>query len=399
MEESFLDRLKAGFKDRMGEGREDYRQAYYAAREMQGKDPEDVKIKTMLATNPTFVTARDLLGNSDPIYRGQREERGMGLSNDRVKAVGQILGTLGNDIVNDSTRNLYWLLNAPQASANVIQEYALAQANPDLYSHTDTGIRMPVMDGDKPKVYKDAQLTRDNRASYDKAVAEDLISKEGTKRKGVSYKDGMLTRRKYNPGDVAALGIPAGIAINAGIGLLNPLGGSGGYAAAIPSAEDPSKTQNAILEVAAKYIMGRTGNLLDYDEFSQHRPDVSREDYNKYKAFKYDKEVDLNPFDDGQVTLPAGLAKFTMEGIHGPELQFLGRSLPAATTLAPFLGAVAGGVAGVRTKRPIKGGLLGGTAGLAVGSGVGIIAEELRRRAASNVVQETGGNAETYLGN
>ena len=59
-----------------------------------------------------------------------------------------------------------------------------------------------------------------------------------------------------------ALAIPTGVAINAGIGLLNPLGGSGGYAAAIPSEADPSKTDNALLEVAAKYILGKTGNLL-----------------------------------------------------------------------------------------------------------------------------------------
>ena len=57
--QDMLGRVKAGFKDRYGEGREDYRQAYYAARELQGLDPEDARIKTTLATNPTFVMARD----------------------------------------------------------------------------------------------------------------------------------------------------------------------------------------------------------------------------------------------------------------------------------------------------------------------------------------------------
>ena len=119
----------------------------------------------------------------------------------------------------------------------------------------------------------------------------------------------VYTRRKYNPGDVAALGIPAGIAINAGIGLMNPLGGMGGYSAVLPSQDDPTKTSNVIGEVAAKYILGRTGNLLPYEEFSKYRPDVDRGDYNRYKAFKYDKEGDFNLFDDGQVTLPTGVAK------------------------------------------------------------------------------------------
>ena len=48
----------------------------------------------------------------------------------------------------------------------------------------------------------------------------------------------------------------------------------------------------------------------------------------KYKAFKFDNSGDLNIFDDGEVVLPTGVLKYTNEGIHGPEVQFLGRSLP-----------------------------------------------------------------------
>lgn len=396
-EENFLDKLKAGFKDRYGEGREDYRQAYYAAREMQGKDPEDARINTTLATNPTFVTARDLVGKSEPIYRGQREERGMSLSNDRATKTGQVLGTIANDLTQDSSRGLWWLLNAPQATANVVNEWALSQANPDLFAHDNTGVQMPVMADGKPKVYDKQEYTEENRKKYEAARAQDLISAEGIKRKGVGQKEGNLTKRRFNPGDVAALGIPTGIAINAGLGLLNPLGGSGGYTAAIESKEDPTKTANPLLEVAAKYILGRTGNLLPYDEFTKYRPDVDKGDYNRYKAFKYDKKEDWNPL-DGDVTLLAGALKGTTEGIHGPEVQMLGRSMPLTTTITPFLGALAGGVAGVQGRRPIKGGLIGGMTGLAAGGVTGIIAEELRRRVSSNANQLEGGNAEMYLG-
>lgn len=393
---SLLDKLKAGFKDRYGEGREDYRQAYYAAREMQGKDPEDARIKTTLATNPTFVTARDLLGKSEPTYRGQRDERGMSLANDRAIRVGQVLGTLGNDLTQDSTRGLWWLLNAPQATTNVVNEYALSKANPDLFAHDTLPQRIPTMDGTKPRVYKDAALTRENQARYDAAKSANLISAEGVKRKGVGQKDGRFTRRRFNPGDVGSLSIPTGIAINAGIGLLNPFGGSGGYSAALPSQGDPSVTENAVLEVAAKYFLGKTGSLLPYDEFKKHRPDVSKSDYIKYKAFKYDKKGD-GDLTDGDFTVPTGVIKGTLDGIHGPEIQFLGRSLPATTTGMPVLGAIAGGVLGVRRKRPIKGGLIGGSTGLAAGATAGIIAEEVRRRAVSNQAQFEGGQAEGYL--
>ena len=127
---SAIDKLLGGFKDRLGEGREDYRQALYATRELAGQDPEAARIQQTFATNPTFVTARDLMGISDPGYRKQREARGMGLSQDPLIKTGQVIGTLGNDIVNDSTRGLWWLLNAPQAVANVVNEYGYAKANP-----------------------------------------------------------------------------------------------------------------------------------------------------------------------------------------------------------------------------------------------------------------------------
>ena len=37
---------------------------------------------------------------------------------------------------------------------------------------------------------------------------------------------------------------------------------------------------------------------------------------------------------DGDLTLLGGAVKTTDEGIHGPELQFLGRSLPVTTLLS-----------------------------------------------------------------
>ena len=173
--------------------------------------------------------------------------------------------------------------------------------------------------------------------------------------------------------------IPTGFAINSGLGLMTPFGGYEGYEAAVPDAEDKSKTSNAILEIAAKYILGRTGNLLPYDEFSKVRPDVSPEEYRAYKAFKYDKNVDLNPFDDGKVTLPTGVIKYTNEGIHGPELQFLGRGLPITTGAIPYGGALAGTILGVKTRNPIRNGLLGGVAGLATGGVSGDLIEQERR--------------------
>ena len=165
---------------------------------------------------------------------------------------------------------------------------------------------------------------------------------------------------------------------------LTPFGGYEGYKAAVPSDEDPTKTDNVALEVGLKYLMGKTGNLLPYSEFSKVRPDVSREEYNQYQAFKYDKDEDYNPFDDGNFSIGGGALRGTSDGIHGAELQFLGRSLPATTAGIPYAtalaGTVAGAVAGRGRGKAAIGGLLGGMGGVSVGIAGGNIIEQERRR-------------------
>ena len=125
--------------------------------------------------------------------------------------------------------------------------------------------------------------------------------------------------------------------------------------------------------------MGRTGNLLPYNEFVKVRPDVSREEYNRYKAFKFDKRGDIDPR-DGTIGLPMGILKATDEGIHGPEIQFLGRSIPVTTGLVPYLSALGGTIAGVRSEQPIRRGFVGGLGGLGVGMIAGNLLEAERRR-------------------
>ena len=433
--------FREGFSDRYGEGREDYRLAYYQGRGREGKDTEGSRISSTLGTNPSITTTRDLLAEtglpqifkSKPEHRQARIDAGMGLAEPGPKRTGQIVGTMANDLTQDHSRSLWWLLNAPQAVGNVAAEFTLGKANPDLFRHNTptfdefastyknqaTGETQKEKQG-IPKVQMTADgalleegLSRKqqqrNKMAYELAMKEGFIDAQGNNRKGVRLdKHGRYSRRQYDPGDVASLMIPTGIAINAGIGLLNPLGGSGGYTAVLPGQDDLTKTDNVIGEVAAKYILGRTGNLLPYEEFSKYRPDVDIGEYNRYKAFKYDKDLDYNPLDGNVNLLPGGVLKATADGIHGPEVHFLGRSLPVTTTMVPYLGALAGGYLGVRNespdkdgvkrRRPIKRGLLGGMAGLGVGAATGLVAEEMRRRASSNANQMAGGSAEQYLG-
>ena len=59
-------------------------------------------------------------------------------------------------------------------------------------------------------------------------------------------------------------------------------------------AEDKTKTDNMLMEIGTKYILGRTGGMLPYNQFKEYRPDVSKGEYNSYKAFKWDKNLDLD---------------------------------------------------------------------------------------------------------
>ena len=353
--------FNAALKKQYELGSEDRRKAFYLGREALEMDDTDApRMMQNLGTNPTFTAARDVLGISDPAHRMAREDLGMAPPDTLGGKAGHLAGAVAADIREDATRGLWWLLNAPQAVASVVGEQVVAEANPNIYKQDPTGISTR-----RPKLAKE----------------QGLINEQGDLMPGVrKSKDGkQYTKRRYSPGAASSLMLPTSLAINSGMGLTNFLGGTDGYTAAVPSKEDPTKTDNVLLEVGAKYILGRTGNLLPWEEFRKVRPDVSKSDYMKYKAFKYDKNTDLNPLDDGQINLPLGIAKYTNDGIHGAELQFLGRSLPIATSVMPTATAIAGTAMGVRTGRPIRGGIVGGLAGFAAGRIGGELIERERR--------------------
>lgn len=372
-----------GFRNAYGVGGEDTRRAMHRARELQGKTAEAPKIDLMAGSYPLGQKTLELMDQADPDALQARKEMNMHLQRDASAAhqVGDLTGTVAADLTQDTSRRFYWLLNALQATGEVINEKVLAAANAfatkrgnstDLFGKHDV---INKLSGDVLRPAAQAQAIEQGagRLQDGKLVANRGYTIEGT------GEEAKFTRRNFEPGFVQALAIPTGIAINSGLGLLTPFGGAEGYKAANPSEEDPTKADNVLTEIALKYVMGRTGNLLPYDEFSKVRPDVSPEEYGRYQAFKYDKNTDLNPL-DGDITLPAGAVKFTDEGIHGPEVQFLGRSLPLTTGVVPYLGALAGGAAGVMTKRPIRGGFLGGLGGLAAGTLTGNAIEQERRR-------------------
>lgn len=399
-----IDEFKSGFKKDYGIGGEDARRVMHRIRELQGKTAEGPKMELMAGSHPLSQRLRDVTGTSDEFGQQARAEADMEFDQNKSVAhkTGQVLGSVAADLTQDTSRRFYWLLNALQASGEVINETALAWANkmskvaPDLYGKHDVlgSDNLPIGSNSKSVIVNGRKQTKSfverNSEEAAKAGVIKEIDNEWKATRGHSWNDeeGRWQKRNFEPGFIQSLAIPSGIAINTGLGLMHPFGGAEGYKAALPSEDDPTKTENVIGEVAMKYVMGRTGNLLPYEEFSKVRPDVSRDEYNRYQAFKYDKNTDLNPL-DGDITIMGGGLKATDEGIHGPEIQFLGRGLPVTTGVLPFGGSVLGGMAGTASKRPIKHGFIGGMTGLAVGQVVGNLVEDERRRrnAAENGIQ------------
>ena len=416
------------FGDAFSEGREEWAKSHRMNRASAGVSENAPRWTEMSGAYPTGIraveTAHEMAGKLDNALGGQylkpalnrvplmkepaqrnidnRERLGIGREMEgKGRRLGQNLGTLAGDLVADNTRNFYWLLNAAQATGNVIAESQFGRVAPDLFGVT-------------PQKVKGTNRAIDfsTKEGKDEAWRQGLIAEKIDKEnqspvftKGVSLQTGFdengkkvanVVKRNYEPGHLLALGIPTGVAINTGLGLMTPFGGAEGYKAALPSEEDPTKTENVIGEVGMKYLLGRTGNLLPYNEFKEVRPDVSPEEYRAYQAFKYDKPIfDINPFDDGQVGIGGGLLKGTTEGIHGPEIQFLGRSLPAYTGLLPYATALYGGIEGLKRtpKNRIKGGMIGGIGGPAVGTIAGSLLENERRRrnAAENQLENPQG--------
>ena len=366
-----------GFKEELGVDRSEMKQVDFKSRQDSDLDADSTRLDSMAANHRGINLARDLTGTSDPVYRSNRDDAGLGLKDDPKERLGQLAAVPLRDIATDETRSWWWLINAAQAIANVTTEKAFGMAAPHLYKSRSLGLNIADAQGQKTAL--DRELVRRGKDGKLKLAPGVIKDQEGN-----------LSEKVVRGGHASLLLFPTGAAVNTGLGLMTPFGGAPGYEAAVPSQEDPSKTENVLAEVGAKYFLGRTGNLLPYEEFQKVRPDVSRGEYNAYKAFKYNKDTDLD-LSDGDFTLPAGVLKGTTDGIHGPELQFLGRSLPMSTVALPVMTGIAGGVIparmmnrdlnsprlGMRTMRNMG---LGSAAGTAVGMVAGNLLEAERQR-------------------
>ena len=155
-------------------------------------------------------------------------------------------------------------------------------------------------------------------------LTDDAIQREGYKIMGRN--EPIIKNRATR----MAATLPAVLATSFGIGNITR---EEGYKAVLPSDEDPKQSQNGLAEVGARYFLGRTGGLLPYNEFVKERPDVSREEYENYKNYLFANKSPV---------------KATLDGIHGPEVNFMGKSVPLVTGMVPIAAAVYGARRGMK---------------------------------------------------
>lgn len=228
-----------------------------------------------------------------------------------------VAGVVARDILTDGSRRFIWYFNHPMAQVAAAGEAAALAAGmePDY--------------GERAKALRAA-----NRPSGLDHVNDDFAEERGWARNGV--------RRSGIPMEVGRFTIPAlaagaMLATSGNHDFLNILGGGrpAGHAATLPVPGNPTQSSNPLGELAVRYLFGRQGDLLPWDQFTRERPDVGPTDYRNYRAHQWDGGL-----------LDLGLFKATSRNLEGePEYTMMGFRVPlsaAGTAGGAAIGAAIG---------------------------------------------------------
>jgi len=139
-----------------------------------------------------------------------------------------------------------------------------------------------------------------------------------------------------------------------------------GFSAAFPVNDaDKRQTDNGLgglfgaKELVGRYVIGRSGNLLPYEQFKQERPGVSKEQYDYYAQYLKGGggrgAMPESSFDVGGL----GLVKGTAKGINGPEVRLGGISVNTPAAVASVGATTAVGAVFNPQIRPFAGKALG----------------------------------------
>lgn len=130
----------------------------------------------------------------------------------------------------------------------------------------------------------------------------------------------------------------AGLGLGTMAGVFNPLNPteafrSPGFSAIVPSDEDPRKPENWAQDMISRWPLMRGGKILPWEQFSQEKPNITQDQYNRYREFL--RSPGIGGF---------GLLKFTTDSVRDPtglEAQLMGFPITPTGVLAGTLGGIA----------------------------------------------------------
>ena len=207
-----------------------------------------------------------------------------------ARQAAQVAGLAAKDVTTQGIQNIWWFLNAYEAASNLGGRMALHQSLAD------------------PKPGKLSPWT------WERPIRE-----PGREDRSDTPPGAPMSRHHLR--FAAAFPLILGASAATGTLVRQP-----GYAAVLPGEEDKRQSADPLGETVMRAV-GRSGPLLPYDEFVKERPDVSKGEYEAYKAFLFGDK---------------SMIKFNADGIHGPEVNFVGKSVPLLTGILPVVGGIAG---------------------------------------------------------
>ena len=299
---------------------------------------------------------------------------------DAMGKAGYVAGRLVKDVINDGSRVPWWVMNHPMAQTAVASDLAADAAglNPDY------DVWHQKLEG--------AGETRIDRTAIDRGFAKEQGFSFQGEGEGLPF---AFARRVP-----AILGASTMLATSGNTNFLNVTGGGrlNGFQSVLPVEGDPTRSSNPLAELGARYLFGRTGRLLDWDQFTQERPDVSPQDYEAYRAYQFDKGPLL------------GVFKATSRNIDAePEFTMMGFRVPLSAA-AQTGGVLVGGIAGAKAAdqminanmRERFGGHLRASgnrrlAGFALGALLGGVSGRLSAQAANDLVIQPSFNPDRQL--
>ena len=230
--------LSQGFQNDYAIGRDDTQQVFYRKRDLQELNKDAPMATAMIGNHQGITRLREATGKLNPAHAIALEEANMQLRKDKPLAyqIGQFGGTFAADLTQDTTRSLWWLINALQASGQVVNDAVLQRAVPELWGRSPAMRQVKAIGTDGKKIVNNRQINMGVQNDADYALNNNMVRMGDDDKlvpmRGYSFKkdsngDNILQKNNYSRGMIAATAIPTGLAINTGLGLMTPLGGAG----------------------------------------------------------------------------------------------------------------------------------------------------------------------------